>query len=172
MDLANTPHTLLLPISPKAWAPPERGVTVDGITFLPKAELHVTLIGSQLGRELHATFAAHFLRAYLDGAFSSRDWQFVPGGPLLLLAQRVRDRETPDAGEFSRASIIELIQLPAMQSFHRELGRLLGRQLAVPPPHVTLFTANDPRGISVSSPERLRALTVREVDPGAISHHR
>src|SRR3546814_3240457 len=39
-------------------------------------------------------------------------------------------------------SLVELVDLPAMAPFQRALGRLLGRQLPVPPPHVTLYTAD------------------------------
>lgn len=169
MDLAKPPHTLLLPISAEAWAPPQHGLTVDGIAFSPKAELHVTLIGSRLGRELHTTFDAIFLLEYLDRAFAACDWQFVPSGQFLLIARRCYDRDSPNAGKFSRASIIEMVDLPAMQPFHRELGRLLGRELPTPPPHVTLYTEGAPRGIGVPSPSQLRNMRVRELAADAVS---
>jgi hypothetical protein len=65
-------------------------------------------------------------------------------------------------------SIIELIDLPAMAHLHRALGRLLGRQLPVPPAHVTLYTAGCAQGIGVSSPARLRAFAVRRLLPGEL----
>ncbi len=50
-----------------------------------------------------------------------------------------------------------------MAPLHRELGRLLGRELPVPPPHVTLYTRGAAHGIGVASETALRTLTVREV---------
>ena len=163
MDLARPPHTLLLPIDPSLWPPPVEGVRVDGVQFMPKTELHLTLIGSRLGRELHTTLAPAFLRDRVERALLEQDWHFVRSGRFLQLATRADDAN-PDSGR-RRTAIIELVDVPAMRPFHQALGRLLGRQLSLPPPHVTLYTAGDRRGIGVTSPRRLRAWQVREVRP-------
>lgn len=60
-------------------------------------------------------------------------------------------------------SIIERVELPAMAPLHRELGRLLGRQLPAAAPHVTLYVAVRAQGTGVSSEARLRAFAVREM---------
>lgn len=162
MDLTRCPPTLLLPLDPRQWPPPACGIRLDGIDFAPKPELHVTLIGSRLGRELHAALAPAFLRAQLERAFAAQDWRFTRSGRWLLLTQRTGNGQ--DAGAW-RNSIIEPVELPAMRPFHAALGRLLGRQLPVPPPHVTLYTAGDARGIGLPRGSRLRAVTVRELEP-------
>lgn len=169
MKLASAPHTLLLPIDPDEWPAPASGIRVDDITFAPKTELHVTLIGSHLGRELHATFDPIFLCKRMDRAFAAQDWQFVRSGRFLQLTKRVHGGDVTTANTPMRVSIIELIELPAMQSFHQALGQLLGRQLPVPPPHVTLYTSDSPQGIGVSRPSRLRVLTARKLEPEALS---
>src|SRR3546814_11617799 len=66
-------------------------------------------------------------------------------------------------------SLVELADLPAMAPFHRALGRLLDRQLPLPPPHVTLYTAGRAQGIGVSSPARLRAFVVRRIEAGELA---
>lgn len=169
MDLAHPPHTLLLPIDPCRWAPPVRGIRLDGIDYAPKTELHVTLIGSRLGRELQATLAPAFLRDRLERALRAQDWHFVRSGRLLQLAKRDAGAHPATAATGMRGAVVELVELPAMRAFHQALGRLLGRQLSVPPPHVTLYTAGDPRGIGVSSPSRLRAVQVGELRPERLS---
>ena len=158
MDLSNAPHTLILPIDTDAWSLPSQGVVVDGIAFAAKTELHITLIGSRLGRELYTTLAPEFLRDQLDQAFAAQDWEFSRSGRLVLLTRRAQMATTTQAVAPTRRSIIELVELPAMRPFHQTLGRLLGRQLSVPPAHVTLYTAGDPRGIGLPDPARLRAL--------------
>ena len=151
--------SLVLPIAPDSWAPPRHSVEIDGVAFTPKPELHITVIGNRLGRELREAFAAPWLRAAVSAAFDRQDWRFTRNRRHWLLRKPfVEDRRRRVAH-----SIIERIELPAMAPFHRDLGRLLGRQLPAPPPHVTLYVAGRTQGIGVSSAARLRAFAVREV---------
>lgn len=152
-------NSLVLPIAPQRWPPPSDAVEIDGITFQPKSELHITVIGNRLGRELRELFAAHWLAAAVGEALDRQDWRFARSGRQLLL----RKPFVEDGRRRVAHSMIERIELPAMAPFHRELGRLLGRQLPVPPPHVTLYVAGRPAGIGVSSAARLRAFAVREL---------
>lgn len=154
-------RTLILPIPPDRWVPPCAPATVDGVQLAPKSELHITLIGRRLGDELHAQFDSTYLDSAIAAARDAHDWRFGRTGRHLLLRK-------PIAGDRLAHSLIEMIDLPAMAPFHGALGRMLGRQLQVPPAHVTLYTAGDPRGIGVSSPGRLRALAVREVGIGQL----
>ena len=150
--------SLVLPIPPGGWPPPRAAVTIDGVRLEPKPELHVTLVGRALGAELHAAFGNH-AAALVEAARDAHDWRFERTHRLLLLRKPLAaDDQATDAH-----SLVELVDLPAMASFHRALGHLLGRQLPVAPPHVTLYTAGRPQGIGVSSPARLRAFTVRRV---------
>src|SRR3546814_13727214 len=77
------PHTLVLPIAPERWPPPQATVEVDGLRLDPKPELHATLVGTALGAELHATFgnrASALVRTLRD----THDWRFERGRPRLL----------------------------------------------------------------------------------------
>lgn len=149
--------SLLLPIDPALWLPSATALQLDGIEFTPKTELHVTLIGNTLGRELRAAVAdpVQTLRAVVGGA----RWDFQREGRALLL------RKAFDDGGRCRVahSIIERVQLPAMVPLYAAIGRLLGRQPALPPAHVSLYVGGRAKGIAVSSRARLRAFSVRAV---------
>lgn len=148
--------TLLLPLDE---APPRQPIELDGRTFEPKQELHVTLVGAGLGRELRAMFGEH-LDAATRPAFEALDWHLDRTGPHLLIEKPGRT----DAGERGTvASVIEMVDLPALRYFHHWLGGLLGRQLPVPPAHVTLYTHGRARGIGIPDRHKLRAWAVREV---------
>lgn len=149
--------TLLLPVEPVDWPPPAHGLELDGIHFAPKHELHVTIIGNGLGRELRARSGGR--GGAIHDAIAARCWDFRRTHRTLLL----RKPFVADARARVAHSVIERIELPAMAPFHRDLGRLLGRQLPVPPPHVTLYTAGRAKGIGVPSEACLRALAVREL---------
>lgn len=148
--------TLLLRIPPTRWPPPRAPLVLDGIAFRPKDELHVTLVGRALAAELQAAqagdarlrAAVERLRAGFDGSLArQRQW---------LRLEKVEDGRTV-------GSLIERLELPAMAGLHRALGDLLGRALPVPPPHVTLYTAGDERGIGVPDEAALARWSVRAV---------
>lgn len=153
--------TLVIPIAPDRWKPPLAPIELDGLEFQPRSELHVTLIGRTLGRQIHETLGERFRTCAVRAAFESLDWRYERSGELLRLRKTVRLK----SGESRVAnSIIERIRMPAMPRFHHALGDLLGRRLAVPPPHVTLYVHGRERGIGVPSLAKLRAWTVRQVD--------
>lgn len=158
---------MLLRIPTAAWAPPSSPIRLrEGIELAPKSELHITVIGSQLGTELRRSLGDAFLDDALRAAIARVDWRFERSGRWLLL--RKRDHGGEDGGMRLRHSLIELVALPAMAPLHRALGRRLGRQLPVPPPHVTLHVAGDDRGIGLASRSMLRACTLREVAPAEL----
>ena len=143
--------TLLLPVPPADWAPPAAPVTVDGVALQPKRELHVTLVGTELGRAL----------AGMDGvraAFAAQDWRWSRTGRRTLLRAPPKAKGGPD-----RHAVVEHLDLPAMARFHAALGTLLGRALPVPPPHVTLYVAGTVRGIGLPDPGTLARLRVRDL---------
>ena len=144
--------TLLLPVAATVWPPPVAPLQLDGIAFAPKRELHVTVVGRALGAHLHE---AGLQVEALDVA-ATLDWRFERCGQWLRLEA--------SAGGRRRHSIIERIALPALATLHARLGARLGRQLAVPPAHVTLYTAGDDRGIGVPDAARLARHSVRAVD--------
>ena len=152
------PHALVLPIAPEHWPPPRAAIEIDGVPLAPKPELHVTLVGRALGAELHAAFGDR-AEGLVAAARDAHDWGFKRRGDWLLLRKPL----TVDGHAVIAHSLVERVDLPAMAPFHRALGRLLGRQLPLPPPHVTLYTAGRAQGIGVSSPARLRAFAVRHV---------
>jgi len=149
--------TLLLPVDPAHWPPPAQGVELDGLHFAPKGELHLTLVGRALGESLRNALAdGRVAASELEYAIGAQDWQFRRGGGFLRLQKRTGDGAV--AG-----SIIERVALPAMAKLHARLGELVGRELPVPPPHVTLYVAGRAEGIGVASEAELRELVVREV---------
>lgn len=140
-------NTLVLPVDA---APPTAPLLLDGREFAPKRELHLTLVGRRLGAELR-----HVLGDRLDAAtrpaFEALDWSFDRSGEGLLI-------ERPDrSGDAATATVVEPVSLPALDFYYRWLGGLLGRELPVPPAHVTLYTLDGARGIGIPTVRSLRA---------------
>jgi len=149
--------TLVLPLDD---APPGTPCTLDGREFAPKQELHVTLVGRELGAALRAALGDR-LDAATRPAFEALDWSLARGGPRVLIE---KPRRGDDGTPGTVASVIELVELPALDFFYHWLGQLLGRELAVPPAHVTLYTHRKAGGIGIPNLRSLRAWSRGEVD--------
>lgn len=154
--------TLILPLDD---APPQASIDIDGRRFEPKDELHVTLVGTALGRELRAVLGDR-LESATRPAFEALDWSpRRTGRGALIEKPGLRD----DGTRGPVASIIEFVDLPALAHYHRWLGELLGRQLPAPPAHVTLYTHACAKGIGVPTPAALRAWRRGMLDVGALA---
>ena len=151
-------HTLLLPVSPADWPPPDMPVTIDGITLHPKRELHITLVGTQLGNALRAAARPGDIDdGAVRAAFEQQVWRWSRTGRRTLLHAPPKLRGGPP-----RHALIEHVDLPAMARFHADLGTLLGRNLPVPPPHVTLYVAGTAQGIGLPDQETLARFIERD----------
>ena len=151
--------TVVIPVPVSAWRPPHEPLCLEGTIFTPKRELHVTLIGRTLGRELRA---AGLVRSPgLRDAFESQHWEYRRTGDGRWL------RQTMDDGAQVQ-SLVELIEMPAMGALYRLLGAMLGRSLPTPPPHVTLYTAPRGLGIGVADRATLARYTHRRWTPGRV----
>lgn len=154
-------RTLVLAIPPEVWAPPLAPIDLDGREFLPKPELHLTVIGRTLGRQVHESLGERFRDSAVRAAFEAHKWRITRTGECVRLAKQVRSNASGELHEVG--SIVELVKLPAMSNFYKDLGDLLGRKLPVPPPHVTLYTYDSDDGIGVPTRAKLRAWTRRSV---------
>lgn len=151
--------TVVLPVPARLWPPPSAPVMLHGCRFQPKRELHVTLVGTVLGACLQAAMEDGRLdEAGIAAAFAGQSWQCARAGPCMRLERR--GESAGPGATIVAASLIERIELPAMDGFHADLGRLLGASLDVPPPHVTLYTRGDDAGIGVPDEATLAALVV------------
>lgn len=143
-------HTLVLPLDE---TPPAKPLQLDGRAFAPKDELHVTLVGRALGAELQRALGPR-LEAATRPAFEALDWSYARTGEQRLVE---KPRTADDGARGTVASVVELVELPALAFYYRWLGELLGRELAVPPAHVTLYTHGKAAGIGIPTRRALRA---------------
>lgn len=149
-------HTLVLNIPASLWPPPTGDVQVDGLTFSPKDELHVTLMGQALFDEMHAQLSLRVRRRLLAEA-RTWQWRIDRTGELRLLEHH----DPTQPGSPPARSIVETIDLVGAEDFYRLHEQHSGRQLPRPPPHVTLYTLGDAGGIGVPDQASLRRLTAR-----------
>jgi len=148
-------RTLILPVPRREWALPPGERIIDGVAFIPKRELHITLAGRDAIAAVEDAHGNARAEAILREAFAACDWRYRRTHRYLRL--RKRQPPKPDAG-----SIIERLELPGLADFYCALAAT-GCALPVPPAHVTLWTHARPQGIGVADEAALAELRVRDV---------
>lgn len=96
------------------------------------------------------------------------DWSFTLRPEFYWIAKdyTIPDHKNNNIIREHKESIIQMIDLPAMQSFYRELNSLLGTDFSPPPPHITLYTSGtnpetSKTGIGINSETEFRDLNPR-----------
>ena len=151
----NDNDTVLIDMSNEPFHLPKAYLYINDQRFIRKDELHVTLLGSELGRllkERQATEAG--TEDKIKTIFEAIDWSYTQSGPIHLLS-RLKEGNLEE-------SIIMLINMPGMKVFYQTLIQkgYIEKDTPLPPAHVTLYTYNNPHGIGVSSQDVLKTLSV------------
>jgi len=158
-------------------------IEIDGRDFTKKPEFHVTIIGSGKAKEFKKAIQANpDLEAEINTIIKSLDWQYVLKPEKFHLTQdkeivrqlskqEKKDRHAKGLEEVDslkeivhRESVIQLVEMPAFQSFYdrlREKGLDLGE---VPPIHITLYTHGDASGIALNSKEDFEGVNPRKIE--------
>lgn len=160
----NEKGTVIIQLSPEDFYLREDSIDVDGEIFTAKEELHITVIGTEVGLILQKKIQQEQSDdKLLKKIFEAIDWSFRSAGPVHMLSR------TKDSSE--QKSIIMLLEMPALCEFYGQLKYhgFIARETPVPPPHVTLYTRNGASGIGVASNEALKLLTLKILSPDAVN---
>jgi hypothetical protein len=127
----------------------------------PKEEFHITVIGFKTGKILSDLYAhrspaerAIIVQALHDLA-AKITWEATPqrDGRVYIEKEYTFRNNKKEI----RRSIIQLLEVPAMEKFYEKLNSALGTQFQTPPPHITLYTAGGV-GIGIDTRADLEAL--------------
>ncbi len=118
-------------------------------SLIEKDELHITVIGSETGRELMQILDAlpekeRVARlAALDALIQQTDWSFIETEEYYYLKKEYAepDPATPNSAlHETRKSIIRIVEFQGLEQFYASLNALFGTSFNTPPAHITLFT--------------------------------
>ena len=152
--------TLVLPVPCHEWALPSEERVIDGMVFVPKRELHITVAGREAVAAVEHVHGKARAEITLREAFAVCDWRYRRTHRYLRLRK-------PQPGCPVAGSIIELLDLPDLADFYRALAAA-GCVLPTPPAHVTLWTHAVPQGIGLADEAALAELRVGEVPARAL----
>lgn len=115
----------------------DQAVRYLGKVFQPKSELHITIV-SQDAEQILKYLNNHPQDGSLQDLILSTDWSFRK------LEQFYHVVEAPEV-----ETLIQMVELPMLQAFFKDLSKLVGRGFELPPTHVTLYTRGTEKGISL-----------------------
>jgi len=135
----------------------DQPVRYQGKTFKPKAELHITLISQD-----SATILKH-LESHPDDFYDIQDLVRSTDFSFYKLDQFYYVEEQPGV-----ETIIQMVGIPRLSSFLKDLSSVVGKGFIVPPTHVTLYTRGTEKGISLPDQNTFQQLARRRIRPDEV----
>lgn len=136
--------------------------------LLEKEEIHVTIIGSNTGKEILESLSG-FNQKQKDEIWNkiveigkSFDWRITLKNEFFYIKKHY------DSPKETRQSIIQIIWIDQLDKFYKKLNILLLTQFKIPFPHITLYTnstieATKFRGIGTYSKEQFDELMPQKI---------
>lgn len=141
-----------------------------------KPEFHFTLINNRAGKvvkqalEVLSKDQRQKAIDAINTAASETDWSASPGEIYEVEKDYVAtDDKGGETSREHRASLIQKLDIPGMQTFYQRLNSILNIQIEPPPAHITLYSkSSDPknhtRGIGIETQKEME-----EVHPRLVS---
>lgn len=174
MHLARTGFTeigtLLIPLNKEDFELSDEKVEFLGLVFEPKEEVHITVIGRDLGQILEeAARSDPVIESQIKQAIKKTDWSYKKRHKMYHVSKdkKVVDSQR-DIEVVHTESIILMVEVVGIEHFYEKLGRIVGMELEVPPTHVTLYTYGDSFGIGLPNQAAFEEFVTREVLPNEL----
>lgn len=150
--------SLLLHVPDDSLPPPhDPSLLLEGEVLIRKREHHVTVMNRAWGSAARDILG----QDRLEALFHQRQWRIEGWGDLFLIHKPAN----PVAGESAAWSIIQLIDLPAMQAYIDDIVDSAGLDPRTTVPHITRYVAHAEEGIGVPDRETLDRRLVRQFVP-------
>ena len=144
-----------MPLAPGEFEKLPPSLLLDALVLERKPEFHVTVLNREVAARLRAQEANGVVGPALPELFAMQDWRWSLTGERWLLRK--------DKPEGTAHSVIELLDMPALNRFRHHAGRAHAEKLPPTPAHVTLYVAGDPIGIGLADQEEFERLRVRRL---------
>jgi len=170
--------TLILSIAKNKLDLEAKRAVADTYNLLQKPEFHLTVLGTDTGRQLLEHFSQspqserEQALTQIESLANQTKWKvflrpeyFFIQKTYPLPADQTRDQQLePEV----RSSIVQTAEVSELAEFYDTINRLFDQHFPVPYPHITLFTVstnpkNNTRGIGIYSLEDLQALQPKQV---------
>jgi hypothetical protein len=120
---------------------------VKNADFEPKDETHITIIGFRVGRIIKGLSEGK--KDAINNLIAATNFSFTRTGDLFTITKDYPENKYQKA--HTRQAVVETINLPALNNFYKKLSEIVGQELEVPFPHITIGTRGNSMGIGVNS---------------------
>jgi hypothetical protein len=159
-----TSHTLSPPndhdgyysidVSPALLTIPKRILEfADNTDFTQKNEFHITVMGGKIIPLIEGAKASGEFDELLDEV---KEWIMTPQNKYYLMAKKDTDGNI-------KQSIIQRVDMPAIEEFYGKLAKETILDVESPPPHITLFTKYSENGIALYSQDDFDNYLIRQI---------
>ena len=164
--------TLLIPLRKEDFGLSEAKIQFRDKIFDPKKEVHITVVSRKLGQELGEAIEVNprlnipLMQAVKEARWHKQDWSYRKKDEMYHLSRDSAQVNPRGEIEVIHAeSIILMVEAPGVDKFYEELSGLLGKDIEVPPVHVTLYTHGDTVGIGLLTQAAFEAFATGRVFP-------
>ncbi len=116
----------------------DQAVRYQGRIFQPKSELHITIVSEDAG-----VLIKH-LESHPDHLDEIQDLVLSANWECNKLDEYYHVVDRPEV-----ETIIQMVEMPGLRQFFRDLSKLVGQGFLLPPVHVTLYTRGTEAGITL-----------------------
>ena len=149
---------------------PDGNVEYLGKVFKPKGELHITIVGQDLGCQLQEVIKRNpAIGSRIERAIEETDWSYQKKDKMYHVSKdKKRVDSEGNSGVVYVESIILMMEVLGIERFYRKLSEIIGEELEAPPTHVTLYTHGDPFGIGLPNQETFKEHATRAISPNEL----
>ena len=135
----------------------ERSIRYQGMIFQPKPELHITIISKDAGILLKHLKRHPDHADDLQDLIVSTNWSFRRLDKIYFI------QEKPGV-----EAIVQMVEIPVLQGFLKDLSRLVGHGLVIPPTHITLYWRGMEKGIAIPDNQSFQKLVKAQIQLGEV----
>lgn len=142
-----------------------------------KSEIHLTIIGSSTAKailsflEKSAPDARENILSKIQDLAQHTNWKLNFKPEFYYIKKEYNDTDLDNPGKIIpeiRESIIQMANVENLEEFYVQLEKIIGLELEVPLPHITLFTTSSheekkTRGIGIYSEKDLESLNPEQI---------
>lgn len=162
--------TLLIPLNKEDVGLLDEHVVFRGTVFEPKREVHITVVGKDLGCKLKEAMKSDpLIESQIEQAIEETDWSYESKDKMYHVSKDKKEGDPEEGVEIVHTeSIILMMEVAGIQHFYEKLGRITQMGSEVPPTHVTLYTHGDSFGIGLANRADFEECVTGEILPNEL----
>jgi len=141
-------------------------IRLESQMFEPKDEFHFTVVGTRNGKKLAGAIKSQpGLSKKVGELIRTSNWELGSTPQIYKVTKEyaIPDPKTGENRSESRQSVVQVLDLPGLDAFYRNLNAISSAEIEPQFPHITLFTMGDKMGIAINSREEFEKMSPEQL---------